>query len=126
MNKLVRTKIPEIIQKSGRSVDVVKVTGDDLRKLLADKIVEEANELAENIRNGKEDFDVLAEMADVKDVLTAIKEVYGMSDDSISGYSDAKTDCRGSFVEVEYPNSLGDDIEFYGTYISKIGDKSEV
>lgn len=71
-NKLVRDKIPEIIEAAGKKANYRYCEdGSFFRNVLAAKIVEEANELAEAIRN--DDIDaVIEELADVRDVWHAI------------------------------------------------------
>lgn len=47
-NKLIRDRIPEIIEKAGKQAIVEKVNGDELLKLLNIKLEEELNEYKES------------------------------------------------------------------------------
>lgn len=43
-NKLVRDKIPEIIENNGNSCVIKTISGNDLKKALENKLLEETNE----------------------------------------------------------------------------------
>lgn len=95
MGKLVRDRIPDIIRESGREPDVRRVEGEELRKALKDKLVEEALEL-------KDADDVSPEMADVLEVIDAIYEAYGISPLEVEKIRDNKRKERGAFKEGQY------------------------
>lgn len=95
MGKLVRDKIPELIRADGRR-PVVRVLDDDAyRDALHDKLLEEAAEL----RAASTVADVLAEAADVLEVLTAIVGVHGATVDDVLALAADKRRERGGFVE---------------------------
>ena len=77
-NKLVRDYIPEIIEKQGKKANYRVITDkEEFRTLLAEKIVEEAKELAEALKN--DDIDaVIEELADLRTVKKAIFHHYGL------------------------------------------------
>ena len=77
-NKLVRDYIPEIIEKSGKKANYRFIRDkDEFRILLAEKIEEEAKELAEALKN--DDIDaVIEELADIRTVKKAIFHHYGL------------------------------------------------
>ena len=128
MKKLVRTKIPEIIQKSGRDVVSVTVTGEDLKLLLADKLIEEANELASALRNNEENYNVVGEIVDITDVIDSIQSLLRISTYSIDGLRSTKNECRGGFLNTVH-NSNGAmnlvSITYEGIYISEITEKDK-
>ena len=65
--KLVRDGIPEIIRSSGGSPELVTLDNAQYHWALRLKLVEEANEVME-----AEDGDLVSELADVVEVLTAL------------------------------------------------------
>lgn len=68
-NKLVRDNIPEIIEKQGKKANYRVITDEEeFKVVLAAKLIEEANELAEAIRNN----DKKAMEEEVGDLLFAI------------------------------------------------------
>ncbi len=64
-NKLVRDKIPEIIAQQGKSVSFRALQGDELKKALKDKLIEETRELV----NAETEEEIIEEIADVEEVL---------------------------------------------------------
>ena len=64
-NKLVRDKIPEIIAKSGKKAKVRTLQGEELKRALKCKLVEEANELL----YADTEEEIIEEIADVLEVL---------------------------------------------------------
>lgn len=72
-NKLVRDKIPEIIEKSGKKAKYRVLEGDELKAALKNKLVEEANELL----NAETEEEIIEEIADVLEVLDGILMCFG-------------------------------------------------
>ena len=64
-NKLVRDKIPEIIAKQGKRVSFRALQGDELKKALKDKLIEETQELV----NAETQEQIIEEAVDVLEVL---------------------------------------------------------
>ncbi|RDY24298.1 phosphoribosyl-ATP pyrophosphohydrolase [Romboutsia maritimum] len=88
-DKLVRDRIPEIIEASGNKCSV-EVVGDDVAlKYLYKKLDEEVGELLAD-RN-------LDEICDVMEVLFAIAGKYGYSDDEVLTMRCEKRCDRGGF-----------------------------
>lgn len=67
MGKLVRDRIPEIINQAGESPEVTVLAPEDLRTALMDKLLEEAQELRDSDASGR-----VEEMADVMEVIEAL------------------------------------------------------
>ncbi|HEY8889668.1 MAG TPA: nucleoside triphosphate pyrophosphohydrolase [Clostridium sp.] len=88
-NKLVRDKIPEIIQATGKSFDVHYAKKEELLPLLETKLDEEAFEFLE-AKN-------LEELADVMEVLFALASVLGYSEEDLINKRNAKREERGGF-----------------------------
>ena len=96
-NKLVRDKIPEIIEKSGKKANYKYCEDKDFYKmLLSGKIIEEAIELSEAIRN--DDFDaIIEELVDIRDICTTIINHYCILYEEMYYASDKKHDEKGVF-----------------------------
>lgn len=91
-NKLVRDKIPQIIQESGRKNDIQIVHKEEHTKLLEEKLKEEVNEFLED-KN-------LEELADIMEVLFGLAQNLGYSEDDLIEKRMAKRNQRGGFKEV--------------------------
>lgn len=94
-DKLVRDRIPEMIEGGGEHVIVRHATGEDLLDLLRQKIVEEALELNAADSHG----DVVTEAADIIEVLRAIAMALGQSFDDLVSAAEHKRARRGGFEE---------------------------
>jgi len=90
-NKLVRDRIPEIIEANGDK-SVTRVLNDEAyRRALLEKLVEEARELLES--DGS-----LDERADIAEVLAAIDDLFAWSHEDIIAIKEDKKNNRGAFV----------------------------
>ena len=92
-NKLVRDKIPSSIQQRGEGVEVVELQGDALVAALKQKLVEEAYEALDS-RSGDE---LLAELADVQEVVRAICDALGIPQSQVDEERENKRTKRGGF-----------------------------
>jgi predicted house-cleaning noncanonical NTP pyrophosphatase (MazG superfamily) len=92
--KLVRDKIPNEIRDSGRHVEVRQLSGEDLTIALVAKLFEEAQEAAEAV--GRRDR-LIEELADVTEVISALREVSSISDDALAQAIRVKALHRGRF-----------------------------
>lgn len=90
-NKLIRDKIPQIIEESGRKCDIEIVPKEEHAKLLEEKLTEEVNEFLED-KN-------LEELADVMEVLFGLAQNLGYSEDDLMQKRLAKRNERGGFKE---------------------------
>ncbi len=79
-NKLVRDKIPDLMKSEGCKVDPTMLVGEELLQALATKAVEELDELEKVINKTQEE--IIAELADLKEVVEARMAAQGDSDTS--------------------------------------------
>ena len=89
--KLVRDRIPEIIQKSGRKPKVRTAERAELDHLMREKIVEEATELL--------DSGNVEEIADILEILDALILLRGLRREDLETLRKKKRDERGGFVK---------------------------
>ena len=94
-NKVVRDKIPALIQARGEKVEVVKLSGDALLAGLRQKLVEEAYEALD--ANGGEE--IVAELADVEEVLNTIIGALEVDKMRVKQERREKLKDRGGFSE---------------------------
>ena len=88
--KLVRDKIPQIIEQDGEQ-PVTRILGDaEYRRKLLEKLVEEANELL--VSDGER-----GERADVAEVLKVLDGVLGYTSEEIEETRAKKAEERGGF-----------------------------
>lgn len=90
-DKLVRDRIPEIIEASGSKCEIETVSDEVALEYLYKKLHEEVEELLSD-KN-------LDEIADIMEVLFAIGKKYGYSEDEVLGRRNEKKDSRGGFED---------------------------
>lgn len=90
-DKLVRDRIPEIIESSGNKCEIEVVSDEVALEYLYKKLNEEISELLED-KN-------LDEIADVMEVLFAIGAKYGYSEEDVLNRRSEKRDVRGGFED---------------------------
>jgi predicted house-cleaning noncanonical NTP pyrophosphatase (MazG superfamily) len=88
-NKLVRDKIPQVIEASGRKCDIRIAHKDEHYALLEAKLQEEVSEFLE-AKN-------LEELADVMEVLFGLAENLGYSEEDLIRKREEKREERGGF-----------------------------
>lgn len=93
-NKLVRDRIPEIIEKSGKTPVTRMLDAEEYRAELRRKLTEETNEYLES---GE-----LEELADILTVLRALCRADGHTIDELEAAYDRKLEARGGFEERIY------------------------
>lgn len=91
--KLVRDRIPEIVERSGQSAPTHIADQEEYIQHLLAKLVEEATELkeAEGLDHQKE------EMADVREVLETLQEALEFAEHEIQEVQASKAAERGGF-----------------------------
>ncbi|QXE20681.1 nucleoside triphosphate pyrophosphohydrolase [Clostridium sp. 001] len=90
-NKLVRDKIPQVIEAAGKKFDVRKADKEEHYKLLEVKLEEEVKEFLED-KN-------LEELADVMEVLFGLAENLGYSEEDLMKMRLQKKEKRGGFKD---------------------------
>lgn len=88
-NKLVRDKIPEIIEAEGKNCTYEIVTGEEKYKLLEAKLQEEVNEFLED-KN-------LEELADIMEVIFSLANELGHSEEELILNRNNKKKEKGRF-----------------------------
>ena len=91
--KLVRDRIPEIIQAEGRHPVTRVLDEAGYRQALLDKLIEEATEAA-----SASTASLPGELADVLEVLRALTSAAGMSWEQLLTLADDKRNRRGGFT----------------------------
>jgi len=93
--KLVRSKMKKMIEASGNKT--VNISRGMYRQLLAEKVIEEAKELAEAIMN-KDRKETLNELCDLLTVQEAVCSIDNIDPDDIVFTVSTKTEKRGNFI----------------------------
>lgn len=94
-NKLVRDRIPEIIENSGKKF-TTKILDDDQYELeLKKKLKEEMEEY----QNASNDNEALEELADLLELMHALAKVHGASMEEVEKIRQDKASKRGGFEE---------------------------
>ena len=88
-DKLIRDKIPEIIENSGKICEIEVLSEDEYLKYLNKKLLEEANEYEESLD--------VEELADLEEVLRAILVAKGISYAEFETIRLKKVEGRGAF-----------------------------
>lgn len=91
-NKLVRDRIPEIIERSGRDYEIEIMEAGEYKKKLLEKLVEEAEEA----KSANEE-DLQKELGDVYEVLEAIQTVFGIDPEKVKHLQKKRKNRRGGF-----------------------------
>lgn len=82
-----------MIKRDGKTAITHIAESEEYIRFLLAKVVEEANEL----RNAEDTDHEREELADVQEVLDALKAARGYSDDEIAAIQKSKADERGGF-----------------------------
>lgn len=102
-NKLVRDRIPEIIEKTGKELSSRILEEKEYEIELKKKLGEEIAEYIE----AKTDEEAVEELADILELLHAATKIYGSSFDELEKVRKKKAEKRGGFekriflIEVE-------------------------
>ena len=94
-NKLVRDKIPNIIEEKGEKAYTRILNDDEYFKELLIKLEEETKEVIGTNNNE----DLLEELGDVYEVIKSIAEAKGFSTEDIVEVADEKRSKRGGFKD---------------------------
>src|SRR5262249_55593705 len=91
-DKLIRDRIPEILEQGGVRFETTVLTEAEFDTALRAKLVEEATEAAAAARQ-----DLLGELADIFEVLDALMQLTGIDLDAVVGEQERKRVERGGF-----------------------------
>lgn len=91
MGKLVRDRIPEIIHQAGKTCTTRQLQAPEYATALRDKLLEEAQEAI------AADADLVAELADLCEVIEAIAHLHGVDWDTIRAVQMERREQRGGF-----------------------------
>jgi len=91
-NKLVRDRIPEIIQRDGRQCEVRIASDEEYTQLLKAKLIEEAQEVA-----SASDDEIIKELADLYEVIDSLISAKGIDDEAIRIKQQERRLNRGGF-----------------------------
>lgn len=90
-DKLVRDKIPDIIQKTGKNFEITKANTDEMKLYLEKKLYEEISEYIESNN--------LEELADIMEVIYGLSNSLGYSEQDLNVCREKKHKERGGFKE---------------------------
>ncbi len=92
--KLIRDRIPEILEAEGLRYEVAPLDGEAFRAALLAKLLEEAGEAVDAA-----DTDALArELADLYEVIDAVLELHGLDADAVRALQARRREQRGGFA----------------------------
>lgn len=94
-NKLVRNYIPEIIEKDNKLFKMRILNNDEYIIELKKKLIEEAYEVNEAMTK----HDISEELADVIEIIEALKDIYNIKDNEIRSIKDKKGKINGKFED---------------------------
>lgn len=94
-NKLVRDRIPEIIENTGKNFSTRVLDNKEYIKELKKKSFEELQEYVETNNNK----DAIEELADVLEIIHALAEYHGASIEKVEEVRKQKAEKRGGFKE---------------------------
>ncbi|MDR7236520.1 nucleoside triphosphate pyrophosphohydrolase [Neobacillus drentensis] len=94
-NKLVRDRIPEIIENTGKRFSTRTLTNEEYIQELKNKSREELEEYL----NAGNDKDAIEELADLLEIIHALAECHGASFKEVEEVRQKKAEKRGGFKE---------------------------
>lgn len=94
-NKLVRDRIPEIIEADGLVAETRILEQDEYLELLKKKLLEEGQELAEV--DSSDRTETVKEMSDVLEVLRSLAEEQGIEMSEVEKVMEERAEKRGRF-----------------------------
>jgi predicted house-cleaning noncanonical NTP pyrophosphatase (MazG superfamily) len=94
-NKLVRDKIPQIIESKGKKLLTKVLNNEDYIKYLKEKAYEELDEYCA----AETDGEAVEELADLLEVIRALAKHHGSSIEEVEAVRKDKAEKRGGFQE---------------------------
>ena len=105
-NKLVRDRIPEIIENDHKTCVTRKLNDDEYLKCLKNKLLEECHEVM-----NAEGEDIKKEIADVLEVLEALENTLQINQQEIMSMKEKKAHNNGAFDKKIYLEYVEDSYE---------------
>lgn len=103
-NKLVRDKIPEIIEGQGKKANYHILSDEEFIEVLKDKLIEETKELKE----AKTTEEIIEELVDVLEVYHSLMEASHISSEGIYETGLNKIEKKGGFYKKIFLESVED------------------
>jgi predicted house-cleaning noncanonical NTP pyrophosphatase (MazG superfamily) len=97
-NKLVRDKIPNVIEKTGKSFTTRTLSDNEYKEVLVLKIDEEFAEY----KSANDDKHAIEELADLLELLHALTAIHGFTPEDLEQVRARKVDERGGFKNKIY------------------------
>ncbi|GGJ79152.1 putative house-cleaning noncanonical NTP pyrophosphatase (MazG superfamily) [Anoxybacillus voinovskiensis] len=94
-NKLVRDKIPQIIEAAGKTFTMRTLSDEEYRHELRKKAFEELEEYV----SAKDDVTAIEELADLLEIIHALAECHGATIEQVEAVRAEKAEKRGGFQE---------------------------
>lgn len=94
-NKLVRDKIPKIIENTGKEYSTKLLSNEEYIKALQKKSFEELEEYI----NSKNNDEAIEELADLLEIIHSFAEYHGVSIEKVEEVRKRKMEIRGGFKE---------------------------
>lgn len=94
--KLVRDRIPDLLKQAEKRAQISKLTGESLKRAVADKILEKSHELFRAFRSG-ERTDILKGSADLVEIVAAGLEHFGLNESDLCRAREKRDKERGAF-----------------------------
>jgi predicted house-cleaning noncanonical NTP pyrophosphatase (MazG superfamily) len=91
-NKLIRDKIPEIINQSNRNFEVTTIPDDEFDISLREKLVEEAQEAIKSNNDN-----LITELADIYEIILALIKIHGIKPEELETVRLHRLKERGGF-----------------------------
>ena len=113
LSKLVRDKIPQLMNQDDQAATVRTLQGNDLQKSLLLKLKEEADEALSALDN---DTEFIGEMADIKEVLDTILRQKNIDDAALSEAQRIKRDAKGGFEDGQFIDTLATEDDTWISY----------
>lgn len=95
-DKLIRDKIPEIIEKSGKKCVVEVMDDETYMDKLSAKLKEELAEVETELKNNNDEA-AIKELADLQEVILAIVDAIGVDRESFERIRKSKVASNGAF-----------------------------
>ena len=104
-DKLIRDKIPEVIDNAGKKCELTVSAGEELNKYFYKKIEEELNELVQ----AKDSRERLEELADLIEVIDGFIESNSIDKKLLYKIKDIKKEKRGGFSNLILKKVISND-----------------